>query len=216
MNDVTTNAIITPLYAGQPRITGYGRQAVPSAFTRLLDSSEPVQPRSALLPTPMDLSQKLFGDAYALRTGTVRVDKLAEQAQRQAAEFADRFRDKLAAAGISTKTPVELRVSADGRVVVGDHPQAAQIRELLANDETLAREYRTIATQSEHAASAMLATQYTRDWYAAVGDRARDAVGSRYRALFDQMSREGGSRMIIGPEGTASLALKFTQQRGRA
>lgn len=204
----TRNLSLTPVYPGQPRIVSTAPSMLQGDFARLLDAAGNEPPS---LPAASESAA-----ARGVATKGLGPVNLAGFSEQRLADFADRFRAKLAAAGIDTSIPVELDIARDGSIMASGHPDAARIRDLLAKDPALANEYRALAAQSEVAAQAKLAAAYTRDWFAATTDRDRKAVWSRYSGLAEQLSREAGARITIGPRGAESAALQFVQARGFA
>jgi hypothetical protein len=61
--------------------------------------------------------------------------------------FAELIRQKLAGAGIDLADPVSLTGDGLGGIDVGDHPQAAAIESLLANDEEAANAFHQLAAR---------------------------------------------------------------------
>ena len=72
-----------------------------------------------------------------------------EQLRDELAEFARQLRERLAAAGIDTSLPIELKSDGRGGVIVDDpHPQRAEIETLIAADPDLAATFHYLATMA--------------------------------------------------------------------
>lgn len=181
--------------------------AAAAKFAEYLAEERPLQAandaRSASAPAPEQLAKSLFGNAYDPATRTLRPDRIAAEAEKRTAEFAQSFRQKLTDIKVDPNQPVALSVGADGRVIVdGSHPHAAEISRLFEEEPALAQAYRNVAARNDHLAILQAGAAYVKDWNAAGTDAERQAAWQRSTALMDRLSNLFAGRMSFAG-GTA-------------
>lgn len=166
-------------------------------------------------PTPEQLAKVLFGTAYDPETKTVRLEKIAAEAQKSTAEFAGQLKQALAAHGIDPNIPVELSTGAGGRIIVDNsHPRAAEISKLFGDDPVLAEAYRSIAAQNDQLTLMQAGAAYVKDWNAAKTDGERTALWNRYSTLMDKMISMFSGRITFGPSTEVAESQQMLRRMG--
>ncbi len=195
--------------------------ATAAKFADFLAEKQPIKAaavaRTGIAPSPELLAKSLFGNAYDPDTKSVRLDKIAGEAQKRTAEFAGQLKTRLAAAGIDPTQPVEFSVGADGRIIVDNsHPKSAEIAKLFEEDPALAQAYRNVAAQNDHLAILQAGAAYVKEWSTAANDEERQAIWNRYSTLMERMSSMFSGRMTFGAAGTIGESQQILRRMGLA
>lgn len=102
-----------------------------------------------------ELAKSATADGKAADEEASRLAEMRSDHAARIAEFADRIRRELEAAGIDLEEPIEVTSDGLGGVkLAGDHPQRAAIEELLATDVLLQRDFQRLANEQESLAAA--------------------------------------------------------------
>lgn len=169
-------------------------------------ANQPLDPSASRAPTPDQLMKSMFGSAHK---GDMQLDKIAAEARKSTAEFAQQLRQQLTNAGIDPNVPVELSVGAGGRIIVGNnHPQANEISHLFQDSPFLAQAFRETAAENDRLALQQVAGAYMRDWSATTSEGERQQSWGRYSTLMDKLSGMFSGRIMFGP----STAVAESQQ----
>lgn len=137
-------------------------------------------------------AQRLFGQASL--DGVIQMEELTALQQETQSSVESRLRSLFAEHGIDTSQEIRLEVASDGRLIVaGDHPQKAQIEELVNADASLRNDFVKLASLTSILAAAQEAAPfheaYANDPYAAV---------AQYSYLFDSTSKASVCLSIQG------------------
>lgn len=155
-------------------------------------------------PTPDQLAKAMLGSSYDARTQTIPLEKLAAEARKQTAEFAEQLRQRLTKAGIDPNIPLDLSLGAGGHIIAdGNHPAAAEITKLFEETPAFAQAYRDVATRNDQLAMQQVGAAYIREWNTTRSDTERQGSWNRYSTLMDKLSSMFSGRMIFGA-GTAA------------
>ena len=102
-----------------------------------------------------ELAKSATADGNATDEEASRLAELRSDHAARIAEFADRIRRELEAAGIDLEEPIEVTSDGLGGIALAsDHPQRAAIQELLATDVLLQRDFQRLADEQESLAAA--------------------------------------------------------------
>lgn len=175
--------------------TGKAAGAAADSFASYLDAAanQTFAAVQNLGGSPTLEDQEKLAASLAAAGDAVQVNDIRQSAETRLESLGREITSRLAALGIELTEPLAVQVAADGRLVVGEHPQRDAIEKMLNEDPKLANQLRELSAQFSllHAADQHLEflDAYEQDPVAAVKQFAhlfRDKNASGVQLLFDE------------------------------